>query len=293
MPSVNSSPSLRVPVALLLSSGTAFATVYALSRPVSAAGVSPLLLIMLQALCGGMIILAVTLWRGQRPKFAPAFLRYYIIGGAAGFAVPNTLLYIVIPHIGVGIATALTSLSPLLTWGIARLLGMEPHSSRRVLGLGVGVAGAALLATRGNLAVVDAWVLLGLLVPTTLAFGNIYRTAAWPKGEPALPLAAGMLLVGGIAAVPVAWMFGGMATTGLDAAGGLIAMMILLYAGGYVLLFEMQRLAGPVFLSQLGYVIPPVGLAWGLGFFGETLVPAHWAGLGLILAGLLLVNTRR
>ena len=291
MPSAQPPPSLGWPVALLLGCGGAFGSVYALSKPVIAAGVSPMLLVAVQALGGGVLILALALLRGQRPKLG--FLRYYAIGGSVGFAVPNGLLYAVIPHVGVGLGAALTSLSPLFTWGMARLLGMEPHSGRRILGLATGVAGAGLLATRGSLGGLDIWVVLGLLVPMTLAFGNIYRTAAWPKGEPPLPLAAGMLLVGGLIAVPVAWVFGALAATGLAETGTLIGIQIVLYAAGYVLLYEMQRIAGPVFLSQLGYVIPPVGLAWGLGLFGESLAPAHWAGLGLILAGLLLVNTRR
>ena len=296
MPSPSSAPSIGRPVLLLLGSGAAFGSVYALAKPVLAAGISPLLLILLQALGGGAIILALAIARGRAPRLSPLFLRYYAIGGSLGFAVPNALLYAVIPHVGVGIGATITSLSPLFTWGMARLIGMEPHSARRALGLATGFAGAALLAARGGLAGgIDLWFLLGLLVPAMLAFGNIYRTVAWPRGEPPLPLAAGMLLAGGLAAAPVALLAGALTPdpAALTGAAPLIAAQVALYAAGYVLLYEVQRIAGPVFLSQLGYVIPPVGLLWGIGAFGEVLSLLSWAGLGLIAAGLVLVNMRR
>ena len=110
-----------------------------------------------------------------------------------------------------------------------------------------------------------------------------------------MPLAAGMLHVGGLLAVPVAWGAGALAPPAgaLSAAAPLIAAQVVIYAAGYVLLYEMQRIAGPVFLSQLGYVSPPVGLLWGIGFFGEQLTPLSWVGLSLIAAALLLINTRR
>lgn len=289
-------PSAGWPALLLLGSGSAFGSVYALSKPITAAGISPLLLILVQAFGGGLLILALALARRQRPRFTPALLRYYAIGGSIGFAVPNALLYTVIPHVGVGIGATLTSLSPLFTWGMARLMRLEPHSTRRIVGLAAGFAGAALLAARGGFAgEPDPWFLLGLLVPATLAFGNIYRTVAWPKGEPPLPLAAGMLLVGGLMAAPVTLAAGALAPDGaaLADAAPLMSVQVALYAAGYVLLYEIQRIAGPVFLSQLGYVIPPVGLLWGIGLFGERLSLLSWAGLGLIAAGLVLVNMRR
>ena len=298
MPS--SSAPLAWPLTLLLASGAGFATVYALSKPLIAAGIPALLLLFLQMLGGGILVLFVAVFRRQRPKLSPPLLRYYAIGGL-GVTVPNGLLYIVIPHVGVGIASTLTSLSPLFTWSMARLLGMEPHSARRILGLATGFAGAVLLALRsgapgsGMGGAFDGWILLGLLAPLGLAFGNIYRTRAWPRGEPPLPLTAGMLIAGGILVVPVALATGAFAVpTALLAANlPLILLQVALYAVSGILIYEMQRIAGPVFLSQLGYVIPPIGLAWGLGVFGETLSPLNVAGLGLIAAGLLLINLRR
>ncbi len=61
----------------------------------------------------------------------------------------------------------------------------------------------------------------------------------------------------------------------------------------FILFFEIQRLSGPVYLSQVAYVVCLAGVFWGFIFFGEVHSLWVWVAGGLILAGLGLLNLRR
>ncbi len=61
----------------------------------------------------------------------------------------------------------------------------------------------------------------------------------------------------------------------------------------YVLYFQLQRVAGPVYLSQIGYVAAGFGVAIAVAVFAETVTLAMLAGLALIAGGVFLVTPRR
>jgi drug/metabolite transporter (DMT)-like permease len=63
--------------------------------------------------------------------------------------------------------------------------------------------------------------------------------------------------------------------------------------GGVVsqfLMFEILRLAGPVFLSQVAYLVTLAGIFWGWLLFAERLSPWVWLAAVVIAAGVLLVT---
>jgi drug/metabolite transporter (DMT)-like permease len=51
--------------------------------------------------------------------------------------------------------------------------------------------------------------------------------------------------------------------------------------------------AGPVFASQVGYVVTGSGVVLGMIVYGERHSPWIWAALALMFAGLALVKPRR
>jgi drug/metabolite transporter (DMT)-like permease len=56
---------------------------------------------------------------------------------------------------------------------------------------------------------------------------------------------------------------------------------------------RLQQAAGPVYVSQVGYVGTAVGLASGALVFGETYTIWVWAACAVIVAGVLIVNSAR
>jgi drug/metabolite transporter (DMT)-like permease len=58
----------------------------------------------------------------------------------------------------------------------------------------------------------------------------------------------------------------------------------------YLAFFAIVRSAGPVFFSQVGYLVTMTGLFWGILVFDESYSVWLWLAVGLIFSGLALVN---
>jgi len=61
-------------------------------------------------------------------------------------------------------------------------------------------------------------------------------------------------------------------------------------AAAYVLYFQLIRIAGPVYMSQVGYIVVTVGVVAGMLVLEERHSAWVWAGIGLMLAGVTMVN---
>ena len=71
---------------------------------------------------------------------------------------------------------------------------------------------------------------------------------------------------------------------------GAIAVHVCVSTVAYVTYFHLVRVAGPVYFSQVGYVVTLTGILWGMIFFGERLDPAIYLATAVLLAGIALVN---
>ena len=88
-------------------------------------------------------------------------------------------MFSAIPHLGAGYTGIMFTLSPVITLVLSILLGVRRPNLLGVAGIVIGFAGALIVAlTRGEAGQPAAlfWVVVGLLIPVSLAAGNIYRT---------------------------------------------------------------------------------------------------------------------
>jgi drug/metabolite transporter (DMT)-like permease len=67
----------------------------------------------------------------------------------------------------------------------------------------------------------------------------------------------------------------------------------LLHLGAYGGFIWLIGHAGPVFASQVGYVVTATGVVLGMALFGERHSLWVWGALGLLFAGIALVKPRR
>ncbi|MEP1214831.1 MAG: DMT family transporter [Marinobacter sp.] len=279
---------------LLLGVGVTIALMLPLSRAATDAGMTPLAYAFWQALGGGLILAA---WLRQRSpvSFDGTLARYFGISGLTAIAVPNAVAFAVVSNVGAGLTATLYALPSLATYAIAVTLGMESLSGKKAIGLSFGVAGCVWILSP-NPAGVSAdslpWLLLGLLVPLSLAIGNIYRTSHWPAGATPEQLAIGMLLGGAVIIFMTVLVSGDVTTLLVDdiRLWGILAVQSILTAIGYRGFFHLQRQTSPTFLSQLGFVITPAGMLFGIVFYGESYGWAVWGGVVLLLAGVVLAN---
>lgn len=272
---------------LLLAIGALMGLTSNLVKLAGQQGWQPLAFLLWSLLGGGLALLVLVRLRGERTGITPPLLRYYLIAGLISIALPNGLLFASISHVGAGFASMCLAFPPLFTYLMALALRMEPLSRIRLLGIGIGLIGSVLLAL-GKLQDGDAprlWVLAALSIPLFLAMGNIYRSRYWPSGASPLSLAPGMLLGGALLLLPMGLLGAELAPqVGSQAAVLLLLVQMALFAIVYALFFVLQKLAGAVFLSQIGSVAAVLGAAMAIGLLGEQ------GSLSMLLAGLCIVS---
>lgn len=285
-----------LPPMLLLVLGLNWGFGFVLSKIGVTGGLMPLGYAFWQCTGSGLLLLIIATWRGQRPPLDARHLRYYVIAGITNISIPATIALFCVQQIPIGVMVLLVTLSPLMTYALSQFLRTETFHPRRALGMALGFAGALLiLLPRASLPTPEMawWAALGVLTPTFYAVSNMYIGMARPADVPSLALGGAMQFAAGLALLPVALATGELhvfappfslaefANLGHVAVAGL----------GALLLFEIVRLAGPVYMSQVGYIVCLSGVFWGWLIFDERHSLWVWAAMALILAGLTLVTT--
>lgn len=279
---------------LLLATGGVLGLAFPLGKFAEQAGAAPLGWTLAMMSGGGASLALLAAGRRQPIPLTARHLRYYAVAGFLSMAAPNLILFTVMPRLGAGLSAVVYTLPPILTLALAAALGMERPGRRRMLGIGLGFAGAALIVgPRGSLPSSElyGWMAAALLIPVSLAFGNIFRSRFWPSGASPLALSAGTMLAGALWTIVAS-----VATGSLDDVATLAlvpwpaAIQSALNALQFLMFMRLQQAAGPVYVSQVGYVATAVGLVSGAMIFGETYSPWVWAASGLIAAGVIVVN---
>ncbi len=286
------------PVLLLIGSGTMGGSSILLAKVGVQEGIPALSYLFWQCLGAGLILAMLSIGRGGLPPLRGKYIRYYFVAGLVSLAIPMGLGYFMVPYIGASMAGVFTALPPLMTYLISMGIGIETAQFKRLMGLMVGFCGVLFLyvpqitAPDSTLLV---YLLVAALIPVSLAIGNVYRTVAWPTGASPLTLASGMMLASAILCLVfetgrdqlhVPDFGNGMAWLIIGVQMAVASMM-------YICHFELQRVAGPVFLSQIGYVMALTSLAGGTLLLGETLRPELIVTLGCVVAGTFLVRPAR
>ena len=226
----------------------------------------------------------------MNPESQQTLGRFSVISGFVSFVVPNLLTYTVIPKIGSGLTGLMFALSPMVTAILSLVLGVRPPNMGVFIGIGLGLAGVATIllgkdanATGG----ISWWIILALAIPLFLGMGNVYRTTAWPEGASPLMLAS----LTNLSAVPFLLTIdfalnGGIELASLAHAPLLMLTQLIVSSVLFVMFFRLQQIGGPTYLSQIGYVAAAVGLAVGVGYFGEIYPLAVWLGAGIVAFGI-------
>ncbi len=292
------SPSRRTalePVALLVAVGFLLAVNVNLAKAGTGAGASALTLAFWLHFGAGLALLAAALAAREPVRFERLYVANYLASGLVSFALPGVLGFVVAERVGPAYGSVIYALSPLITYTLAVTLRLDRLALVRAVGLAVGLAGTGLVVwARFGLSAGGerTWVLLALLVPASVALGNVLRAKLWPPGAPGLALAPGSLLAAGLMLGPF-WIASGsgeMWPSFSTAAGRIILAQMAVASVYYALFYRLQKVAGPVYLSQIGYVATGFGVAIAVMTFGDAVSPGMLAGIGLIVAGVILVS---
>jgi drug/metabolite transporter (DMT)-like permease len=281
-------------LSLLLVTGLFLGLTPPLGKIATAFGVPALLWAFVVSAGAGGVLLIGLLIRGKRIGLDAHSLRYFIITAIVSYAIPNFLIFAAIPHLGAGYTGIMFTLSPVITLVLSLTIGVRRPNALGIAGILVGFLGAAIVATtRGEVGEpADLhWVIAGLLIPVSLAVGNIYRTIDWPPGAGPIQLAVGSHLAAATILLASLFITG---EAGAFALLGQIPLVVLAQvvavAAMSTFFFRLQAVGGPVYLSQIGYVGAAVSLAGGVIFLGERYAALTWIGAAIIAAGVVMTT---
>lgn len=282
-------------VLMLLSVGIIWGGTFALARTGGEGGI-PLLGYSFWFHFGGgagLLVLALV----QRSRIAPSgsLVLYTVVGGLSVNAIPSFVMFAAVRHVPTGIMAVIITLGPVITYAASLAMRYERFAVTRALGTLAGLGGVALiLLPRASLPdpAMIGWVLLGLLCPILHGVGSIYVARARPAGLDSWLVGALFQLTSAAVALPIALVSGQFhipftASAVAEAALWIHAVTAMITQ---FLMYEILRLAGAVFLSQVAYVVTVAGIFWGWLLFGEQLSAWIWLAAAVILAGVVLVT---
>lgn len=214
--------------------------------------------------------------------------RFYLLIGTVNIAVPFVLYSYAAMHAPASLLSITNATSPIFGLAWAAAFGDERVTLRKAVGLGLGVAGVALLAQPSGVA--SGWAILAALAACCaygLAGPLIKRHAggASPRG-----MAAGNQLGAAVVLIPLLLFLPPLAHPTPLVVANLLALALLASGVAFVLYFRLIADVGATRALTVTYLIPLFGIFWGWLFLGEALPAAALAGGVLILAGTVLVT---
>lgn len=245
----------------------------------------------LRVLIGGLALLAWFRAIGFDPGLR-AHWRFYLLVGTVNIAVPFVLYSFAAMHAQASLLSITNATSPIFGLAWAALFGDERVTLRKALGLGLGIAGVALIAqpTGDALDPLFGWAVaaaLGACCAYGLAGPLIKRYAgeASPRG-----MAAGNQLAAAVVLLPLLPLLPPLAAPTALVIVNMLALALLASGVAFVLYFRLMADVGATRALTVTYLIPLFGIFWGWLFLGEALPAAALAGGVLILAGTVLVT---
>ena len=286
-----------MPLAILFSVGAGWGISVSLIKFAVTHGIRPFGYLFWVAFGAGLIGLAISAARGRPPRLSRAHLRYYFLIGGLRLAGANAIWYTVVERIPVGVMSVILGTAPIFTYSMSLSLRMERFAATRLVGIVLGLAGVVLfLAPRNSLPEpsMAGWVALGLAAPILYSVANIVIARSRPTDSDSLALAVGMLGAASLMVLTLA------AATGqvhylwppITWAEAVMMMHMVISALGFLGMFELIRIAGPTFASQLTYIVTLAGVLFGIIMFGEVHSLWVWAATASVLGGVALVNVR-
>jgi drug/metabolite transporter (DMT)-like permease len=281
----------------LVAMGTIWGLGFALAKLAGENGAHPIGLVLWETIGSGALLLLICVLLGRYPRRQWSYLRYYLVNGLLGFAIPGPLLFWIAPHLPVAVLTMMIPMAPLLTYVFILAMRTERFDIWRALGVLLGFAGVGLIVLpKGSLPEpgLVGWVLLGLAASSFYALQNLYIALRSPPDADALTQTTGMLILGGLSAIPMAAAVDGflLPVFPMTIAVKAATVMLLINAAMMLLFVWVVRAIGPVFASQTANVIVLAGVFWGWFVFGEILSPWVWGAIVAMAAGVALVTLR-
>jgi len=280
----------------------AVATAWGLSNPLAkiavSSGYQPLGVMFWQVVTILILSGAVTLLRHGTLPFRADTLPLFAGVAVIGTLVPDYLLYLSAAHLPAGIFSILLGMIPVLSLSMALALGFERPDFRRALGVAFGaVAIILMIGPEASLPPGTPILFAVLCLVAAACYGGqgIFLTWYGSRDLDAVQVLFGATAIAFLLAAPSAVLLGQFVNplvpwTPVEWAVLGTSVLHAFAYGGY---FALVARAGPVFTSQVAYLVTGSGVLWSMLLLGETYSGWVWAAFGLMLVGIVLLKPRR
>lgn len=282
---------------ILVAAGLAWGITFSFAKIATEGGMHPVSLNFWQALIGFVSLRLYLLLRGQHLPFTSKHLVFYSICGLLGTALPGTLLFFAATSLSAGILSIAMALVPILTVAIAIAIGIEQVALFRLLGILFGAVAIVLIVAPDS-ALPDPesapWVLVAVVAALCYAIESLYIAVCMPRESDAQSVLCGMFLTGTLMTGLVALATDNLTlpTIPFTSVEGAVIAMAVINVVAYSAFIYLVAEAGPVFASQMAYLVTASGVAWGAVLFNEQHSGWIWTAMLVIMAGLALVKPR-
>ena len=234
-----------------------------------------------------LVLVPLMLLRGHAGAFAQHWKKVLLVG-VSNSALPFVCFAFALQSISVGLSSILNATVPLFGALIAWMwLGERPGGSRSV-GLALGFAGVALLASQktgvatGQLDIASALGVLACLLACVCYGISASFTRRYLEGVPSLVAATGSQVGATLLLAPLTWWFWPAQTPSSSAWLAAIALGVLCTGAAYILYFRLIANAGPSRALSVTFAIPVFAVIYGVVLLGET-VSAWMLGCALVI----------
>ena len=236
----------------------------------------------------------VTFARGRKLPLSVAHLKLYLGVSLLGAVIPNLLNFTAAVHLPAGIMAILIALVPMFAMPIALAMGFEKPSLIRFVGALCGAI-AIVLIVGPDTGLPDASKVEFVLVAlgASLCYGGEGNFLTWfgMRGLDPVQVLFGASLIGVLLAIPLAGFTGNFIP--LDTFGlpelAIVAVAVISWAAYAIYIWVISK-AGPVFASQVAYLVTGFGVIWAMLLLGERYSVWVWMAFALMLVGIALVK---
>jgi drug/metabolite transporter (DMT)-like permease len=285
-------------ITLLVLLGFIWGTGYSIARFAMTNGVPPLGYSFWQSLGPAILLSLIACKNKPAMKINVPYLRYYLICGLTGIVIPNTNMYFAASHLPAGLLAVVVNTVPVIAYPLALLARVETFNWTRFIGICCAILGLMLIVlpkTSLPSAEMIPWTLSVLLTPLSFAFCSVYIARYRPAQSDSISVSAGTLICSSLFLLPLVLANHSfyLPHFPLTQSDWVILLEIILSSIGYILFFQLIKIAGPVYYSLVDTIVSLTGLMWGYVIFHEKLNQWTTSAVLLILFALVLVTKRQ
>ncbi|GAB4133800.1 MAG: DMT family transporter [Raineya sp.] len=256
---------------------------------------SPMQVASLRIASAFLVVFVPAFWHlGRVPKNKMGFL---FLSGLLGNLLPAFWFAIAQTQISSSVASILNSLTPFFTFIVGIAFFAKKSAWQKTLGIALGILGTVLIFVQKGSLVFNGYALF--IVLATLGYGlNVNLTGKFlAEVKPIYITTISLFMVGLIATIV---LFGFtdfllVARQHPKSLPSIIYVMLLGVVGSgisSIIFYRLLQISSPLFASSVTYLIPIVGVSLGV-LSGESISFWHLAGMGLIIAGVLMMNKNK